>query len=424
MKTRYFIKHSIIRRRSSIKFKIENMCDSVTRKIRDISKEPGEKASHLEFLNGFRGTLCLLVLMHHSVNFLELMDCDYKYFVPIGYYIGVPGFFLLSSYLLTYRLYEEFLNVKYNCKSMQLIVVKYVVRRAFRVYAPFAVFVTMAHFIAPISRGPFEWKASWWSMISLQDTARSHMWTIAPETKYYACIPVFAYTSSLITNSKKRIAWYLFLLAVIAHMEGFFRPFGFNQIDSYRHNDWELLTRFTTFFMGSILAILVHDLKKSPKFKEATENQAFRATLGLVSLGVYIKGMILFSPAITPTTLSVQRLFFYSSAYWTVFLLILICGAPNFFTDLFTSTFLKLTGKFSFGIYLYHMMCIKIVILYFKETARLQTEMIVYVVGMSFVAGCAFYYLLENNFINVAHRICQSISAISYFRGESKKICV
>ena len=61
-----------------------------------------------EFLDGFRGALALWVLIHH----LELRG-DLKYFYLTGYYIGVVGFFILSSFLLTYRLLCQF-NEKDN----------------------------------------------------------------------------------------------------------------------------------------------------------------------------------------------------------------------------------------------------------------------------------------------------------------------
>ena len=56
----------------------------------------------LEFLDGFRGVLALWVLLHH----LEMRG-DFSYFTT-GYYIGVVGFFNLSSFLLTYRLLCQF----------------------------------------------------------------------------------------------------------------------------------------------------------------------------------------------------------------------------------------------------------------------------------------------------------------------------
>ena len=61
-----------------------------------------------EFLDGFRGVLALWVLVHH----LGLQG-DLKYFDLTGYYIGVVGFFILSSFLLTYRLLCQF-NEKDN----------------------------------------------------------------------------------------------------------------------------------------------------------------------------------------------------------------------------------------------------------------------------------------------------------------------
>ncbi len=58
----------------------------------------------IDFLDGFRGTLAIWVLMMHSTSILNIN----KYFHGTGAYIGVPCFFILSSFLLTYRLLNQF----------------------------------------------------------------------------------------------------------------------------------------------------------------------------------------------------------------------------------------------------------------------------------------------------------------------------
>ena len=61
---------------------------------------------YLDYLDGYRGSLAYWVFLHH-VKILGQLNTDYNYFFMTGYFIGVVGFFLLSSYLLTYRLLDE-----------------------------------------------------------------------------------------------------------------------------------------------------------------------------------------------------------------------------------------------------------------------------------------------------------------------------
>ncbi len=67
-----------------------------------------DEIEKIDFLDGFRGTLAIWVLMMHSTYALKVN----KYFRGTGSYIGVPCFFILSSFLLTYRLLNQFNNDK------------------------------------------------------------------------------------------------------------------------------------------------------------------------------------------------------------------------------------------------------------------------------------------------------------------------
>jgi peptidoglycan/LPS O-acetylase OafA/YrhL len=50
----------------------------------------------LEFLDGYRGFLCITVIANHLFGDL------YTVFGGTGYRLGVFGFFILSAFLLTY----------------------------------------------------------------------------------------------------------------------------------------------------------------------------------------------------------------------------------------------------------------------------------------------------------------------------------
>ena len=119
--------------------------------------EPPNKSNvnRFDFLDGYRGLLCLLVIMQHSQGFYSLSG-DYEIFKRVGLYVGVSGFFILSSFLLTYRLLIEFQKASNTAQSL-LVFIKYSIRRFFRIYVTFFLFVTAVKYGPERIGGYFHW---------------------------------------------------------------------------------------------------------------------------------------------------------------------------------------------------------------------------------------------------------------------------
>jgi peptidoglycan/LPS O-acetylase OafA/YrhL len=60
----------------------------------------------------------------------------------MGYFVAVIGFFILSSFLLTYRLFKDFKESK-NTTEELFCTIKYFLRRFFRIYLSFVVFCAL-----------------------------------------------------------------------------------------------------------------------------------------------------------------------------------------------------------------------------------------------------------------------------------------
>lgn len=96
------------------------------------------KGHRFDFLDGYRGTLALIVVMGHS--------CDgpdgkfFQIFASGSQKYAISGFFLLSAFLLTYRLLIDF--YKENSSKI-LSILKYFIRRFFRIYVAYAFFVCL-----------------------------------------------------------------------------------------------------------------------------------------------------------------------------------------------------------------------------------------------------------------------------------------
>jgi peptidoglycan/LPS O-acetylase OafA/YrhL len=122
------------------------------------------------------------------------IDPKFNLLDHVGTYFGIPSFFILSSFLLTYKLLETINKSNGSFNEIQTIALKYLIRRFFRIYVPYFIFCSYmsAGFSFSNQRG-FLYD-SWFNMISLTKTGANHLWTCIPEMKYYLFIPLFTFT--------------------------------------------------------------------------------------------------------------------------------------------------------------------------------------------------------------------------------------
>lgn len=100
---------------------------------------------HFKFLDAFRGLMALMVIVHHSTARLkyETQHDFVLIFRKLTTPLGLSGFFLLSSFLLTYRLYDEMDKTSsQQYKKLALITGKYFIRRFMRIYVDYFVYCT------------------------------------------------------------------------------------------------------------------------------------------------------------------------------------------------------------------------------------------------------------------------------------------
>ena len=159
---------------------------------------------------------------------------------------------------------------------------------------------------------------------------------------------------------------------------------------------------------------LIHDMEIYKKYEKS---KYFGLIFGTISMIFYLAGMILFSKVYNPS-LS-DEYYFKCSVYWTIFLFTFIIGGSNYFTDLFKLKLFQYGGKFSFGIYLYHMGIIKFFFMHLKKTVKLQFEIVLYSFFCSFVVGFLHYYLIEKQLIKLANKFCFFIGNIKLFKRDN-----
>jgi len=109
----------------------------------------GDKTSHIHFLflDSVRGLAALFVVIGHSFSISGISSkCgNDDVFRTIGQLItpcALSVFFLLSSFLLTFRLHSE-LQKASSLKDLSLTICKYLVRRICRIYLVFFICCTI-----------------------------------------------------------------------------------------------------------------------------------------------------------------------------------------------------------------------------------------------------------------------------------------
>lgn len=170
----------------------------------------GEK-SHFDFLDGYRGSLALLVVITHTVYDEMIANYSQSY--------SIAGFFMLSAFLLTHRLLDDLNNVKktkhlhihgqhhhHHHNLVLLVIVKYVIRRFFRVYVVYVLFYACAKYGPACVGGRGEtwggniYAASVLDIACLRNPGHNHLWTIPAEIKFYFVIPIFCLIASAFDN--------------------------------------------------------------------------------------------------------------------------------------------------------------------------------------------------------------------------------
>lgn len=127
---------------------------------------------------------------------------------------AVNGFFILSSFLLTYRLLNDFSrSMPFSIKHLTLTTLKFLIRRFFRVYMPFFVLSTAVTMSPKYLGGGWPYKP-WWEMITLKNVGFNQLWTIPPEIKYYFLIPIMCMPSALPKFNKSCLIMIAILISI------------------------------------------------------------------------------------------------------------------------------------------------------------------------------------------------------------------
>lgn len=375
---------------------------------------PDQDSSYINFLTGLRGSFALWVILHHSTDYFGFKG-DYRIAVPLGLSIGVYGFFMLSAFLLTHRLYNEFKKSDGSRKRLLLITIKYFIRRFYRIYVPFFILSTLIWLDPTHFRG---WAAfaSWKSMVTLQSSGVNFLWTIAPEIKYYFFIPLFTLCMYMTGKYSRHC---ILILSFVTIIIDFFSLIERDNKDMGNlAMGYRLSLRFTIFFRGSLLGILYNDIAPDSQVLNTKIIASFKEKyVGYILLILYLYGIRLGSIHIYPKILHdmIHYTNFFSYYYFIIFALMLYSN-PNFFNNFFQKNFFIDFGKYSYGVYLLHQ-AIFVQVKQKLPPLKTHIEQFMLVLFFVYLGGWIFYKFLETPLVKLAHKTCSYISSMSFFQA-------
>ena len=372
-----------------------------------------KQQSRFDYLDGYRGSLAIVVAISHKI--IGMKDLSEVWKSTRGYSLtyGVAGFFMLSAFLLTFRLLEELNNVVENKPRRNriiLIITKYFIRRFFRIYLVYFMFIIVIKF-GPrflIQMNLFTYNSSFLQMATLGNTGLNHLWTIPAEIRYYFFIPIFC----LIVHYLSELLRWIFLIACVMWTiyDQIFNFFGLTieQLMFEYKGSHYLYVHFAVFFMGSQVALAYHLISKLEWTKSYLKNYYSNLSLDWLSLLIALFGL-------HQTWMVFYDSFTFRSRptiYWSIALFLTLLSAPNSLSNFFNSSnILKSVGKYSFSFYLLHSIVGIWPIQHFLSPFWTFFLFLV----LTYIICFFSFYLIENPLIRFANYLCEKLDNFYLF---------
>ena len=326
-----------------------------------------QNPAHLPQLDGLRALALAFVFFWHFYK-IEALPGKWAT-IPYGE-IGVRLFFVLSGFLITGILLRVRTAGKNNFKEKIHLIRQFYMRRFLRIFPLYYLVILGALLIFPqVTRGILVWLLTYTTNFLLvlrgEDAAGwfAHFWSLAIEEQFYLFWPwimVFAPTEGL--------------LPIILAMVGTGPLYRWYVASHHFSPEAVLLLTPTTFDalgLGALLAWLWHHKLYGPK----TEQRIFPAVVGLSMLGlVFLAVMgrgVLFD------------VWFYFFVGLISFCLVgrAANGYPDKLGQLMASNPPTYIGKISYGLYVYHMFFVPLLIVVFNKVGWWA-----YIRGLRFLA--------------------------------------
>ncbi|KAJ3219083.1 hypothetical protein HDU67_002739 [Dinochytrium kinnereticum] len=396
-------------------------------------RPPAPRAKRLIFLDGLRGLFALLVVYQHYIGDAGGF-CHPTVTNRLGTHVGVPGFFTLSSYLLTYNLHHQMqkivggwrdLGSKERRGILGVCLVKYGIKRVLRIMPPFLVICVLGKHVLPalLAPGTAEFPpVSYFDLLTLRTAGLTVYWTIPVEMRYYLVIPIYVIAIHL-------SSWFLPIITLAS--------FTFQAYEApLDQPNLNIRVFFRTFLAGSVLGTLHYWTRRAMDQPDSV--YPFSRTIVKVylycleRLGAWGRWTLRWGVDFTVLAMTLYSVSFlppYAEKGWVwsgnwaglyvVVLITLLMNAPeSLIARGLESHVLLYFGKISFSAYLVH---INVQRFYGHLVSRTPTvdHILVEFVIMTVLSHCMFWGL-EKPTIDLAEFLCRRVQGwVDRGRGEA-----
>lgn len=370
----------------------------------ETEKEETSSQTRFDYLDGYRGTLALMVVIAHSHQLVNVKILEYDEGITHSY--AIAGFFMLSAFLLTFRLLEDFRKCQ-NLKSIIICTLKYFTRRFVRIYIYYLFYCSLAILCPKWIGGPVKFDASLWKIALLESSGNNHLWTVPPELKYYLFIPIFCLTVRLMN----RISVVLLIFSIISTIyDQVYNVFGITIQDIiYGTSTCHLLKgHFAVFFIGSQTALAYFLIKYNDDLMRFINKKPIQMAIDYLAIIIGLIGLKVYE------NLHFDSFRFRSRAaiFWSSVLLLTLlndkCTIANTYR-LFR--FLRNMGKYSYSIYLFHFGLLNVIGLSILSKWLNWFEFALVSVFIIYCVGKVLFYLIERPLIDLASYFCKKLDS-------------
>lgn len=333
-------------------------------------------------LDGLRGFALIMVMIFHT-------------FMPFtqGGFLGVDVFFVLSGFLITTLLLEEY--EKYQTIRFK----KFYMRRFLRL-APALILMVISFYIytqvfmdgdkkegaLAASVASLFYVANlaiafdWFSMSFLRPT-----WSLSIEEQFYIIWPI---TLLALLFNFKRHKYFIFILLssiILLWANRIFLTLNGASIDRlYNGSD----THSDGLLVGSLFAYLI-TYYKSEALKILRYIGSLKLVLTLAVIGFYIAVTLLLGLSLKSLYIWILPIFYILTA---IFISFLYLQANTEKIILFSNKYLIWLGSISYGVYLWHWLVNRVFVLSVTEVSGIYASLLSYVIAI-LIAVLSFYFV-------------------------------
>lgn len=348
------------------------------------------KVKYLNYLDGIRGIAALMVMIFHFVpNNIPITNSSLIFKIQkiaIFGQTGVDLFFVLSGFLITRILISE--------KGGKYFFRNFYIRRTLRIFPLYYLFLIILFFIVPLFNSTTtKLSETWWFWIYLQNIpltfnlpldGPNHFWSLAVEEHFYLLWPLIVF----FLNKKQllKISLIIIIFSIIVRF-----IFIQNDIGVF----YFTFCRLDALAFGTLLACyesenLFDNLKIFLKYSFPI------CLLFLIILWVFFSGL-------GDDWLQTFKFTFIGYIYFCVIAMLLIYDNQLLLKIkmVIESSFFKLLGKISYGLYVYHPFCFLIVNRYIFQKNKSFFVSMVLSFFLTFVISWLSYTFFESKLISL-----------------------